>query len=60
MDLKVFLDFKYHSFYIKIKIHISKNNYVERLCEVGGLAYIIYNMQEKKKKKDWINFSVAN
>jgi len=51
------LDFKYN-FYMKITINSSNNCYVEKLCEVGGLAYIIYNM-EKKNKRYGINFLVA-
>jgi hypothetical protein len=43
---------------MKITINSSNNCYVEKLCEVGGLAYIIYNM-EKKNKRYGINFLVA-
>ncbi len=43
---------------MKITIDTSNNCYVERLCEVGGLTYIIYNMKRKNKRYG-INFLVA-
>jgi hypothetical protein len=36
---------------MKITINSSNNCYVEKLCEVGRLAYIIYNMKKRKKEK---------
>ncbi len=44
--------------YMKITIDTSNNCYAERLFEVGGLTYIIYNMKRKNKRYG-INFLVA-
>jgi hypothetical protein len=34
---------------MKITINSSNNCYVEKLCEEGGLTYIIYNMGKRTK-----------
>jgi hypothetical protein len=44
---------------MKTTIDTSNNFYMERLCEVGGLTYIIYNMKRKNKRYG-INFLVAS
>jgi len=46
----IFLRFKILLYIVKITIDSWNNCYVERLCEVGRLTYIIYNMRKKNKR----------